>query len=55
MLERVNSDLNIDVAIIYASNKVERTEQDNNYTEMFNDEEYILVTDPIRRIADMKY
>jgi len=55
MLESVNSDFNMDVAVIYASNKVERNEQDINYNEMTNEDEYILVTDPIRRIADMKY
>lgn len=55
MLERVNSDLNMDIAVIYASNKVERTEQDIDYNEIVDEEEYVLVTDPIRRIADMKY
>lgn len=54
MLESVN-ELNIDVAVLYASNKCERDEQDINYEEMVQTDEYILISDPIKRIADMNY
>ena len=51
MLETINSDLNMETAVIYANNKIETEDTDLNY----NEEEYVLITDPIRRIADMKY
>lgn len=54
MLERVN-ELNIDVAVIYANNKIERDEQELNYEELVQNDEYVLISDPIKRIADMKY
>ena len=54
MLERVN-ELNIDAAILYANNKLERDEQELNYEELVQSDEYVLITDPIKRIADMKY
>ena len=44
MLERVN-ELNI----------LERDEQELNYEELVQSDEYVLITDPIKRIADMKY
>jgi len=54
MIERVN-ELNLDVAVIYANNKLEKDEQELNYEELVQNDEYVLITDPIRRIADMKY
>ena len=53
MLDMINNDLNTDVAIIYASNKIKRDEQEIDYSE--DNEEYVLINDPIRRIADTKY
>lgn len=54
MIERVN-ELNLDVAVIYANNKLEKDEQELNYEELVQNDEYVLITDPIKRIADMKY
>lgn len=53
MIERVN-ELNLDVAVIYANNKLEKDDQ-VNYEELVQNDEYVLITDPIKRIADMKY
>jgi len=54
MLESIN-ELNIDTAILYASNQTDRNETEINYEDLVETEEYVLITDPIRRIADMKY
>lgn len=55
MLESINNDLNTDIAILYASNQCDRDENQVNYEELVESDEYILITDPIKRIADMKY
>lgn len=55
MLERINNDLNIDAAILYANNKMDRNEEISSYEESSQNEEYILLKDPIRRIADINY
>ena len=55
MIENINNDINLDVAVIYASNKIDRNDQETNYEENKENEEYILIKDPIRRIADMNY
>ena len=54
MLESIN-ELNTDIAILYASNQTDRNEAEINYEDLIETEEYVLITDPIRRIADMKY
>lgn len=54
MLEGINN-LNTDIAILYASNQIERDENEVNYEDLIKTDDYVLVTDPIRRIADTKY
>ena len=54
MLDSIN-ELNTDMAILYASNQTERNENEINYEDIVKTEEYVLITDPIRRIADINY
>jgi len=54
MIERVQYDLNIEAAILFANNQYQNNEQDFSYEES-NDEEYIVVTDPIKRIVNTNY
>lgn len=55
MLQNINNELNTDIAILYASNQYDKDEKEVNYEDLIEKEEYIIITDPIKRIADMKY
>ena len=55
MLESFNYDLNTDIAILYASKQYDKEQKEVNYEDLVENNDYILVTDPIKRIADMKY
>lgn len=51
MLQNIESEINKNIAIIYASQQFEQSTS-SIYT---NDDEYVVLTDPIKRIADMRY
>lgn len=55
MLQNINNEFNTDIAILYASNQRDREETEVNYEDLVENEDYILITDPIKRIADMNY
>jgi len=55
MLENINNEFNTDIAVLCASNQCDREIKEVNYEELIESDEYILITDPIKRIADMNY
>jgi len=52
---QTNNEINKDIAILYASNQYDKDEKEVKYEDLIEKEEYVLLTDPIKRIADMNY
>ena len=55
MLQNINNEINKDIAILYASNQYDKEEKQVNYDDLVENNDYVLITDPIKRIADMNY